>query len=260
MAFFELLMDSHVLLNIYSTKIVPTWRNKRTGEDALARRLDHFLIKATLFARFDRIHQLMGSGGLSNHSPIFMGVMESNHKPNSPFKFNATWLTEANFHKLVHETWTHYGLNNHSSPNEVIACNLDHLKLKTMSWAREKKQKYEVDLLRIEGVLKKMEKLGITSYTNFESKDLLIKLETENICLLRWKEESLRLNIIAIWLKAGVENSNFFQQYVKRRKNTNNIWALRADWQGGQHFQPTSRCGHQKFLSYIQDAKGSLHS
>jgi len=43
--FFEIMMDSHDLLNIDSENIVPTWRNRRTGEDALARRLDHFLLK-----------------------------------------------------------------------------------------------------------------------------------------------------------------------------------------------------------------------
>jgi hypothetical protein len=32
------------LLDIEPTKLTPTWRNKRIGEDKIAKRLDHFLI------------------------------------------------------------------------------------------------------------------------------------------------------------------------------------------------------------------------
>lgn len=169
----------------------------------------------------------MGTRDLSNLSPIFMEIMDSNHKPNSPFKFNATWLVEVDFHKLVLQTLTHCGLDNHSSLSEVIASNLAHLKLKTIIWARKNMQKDEVDLLRIEGVLKQMENSGITNYTNSKSKDMLIKLETENIHLLRQKEETWLLKSRVIWLKAGDENSKFFQQYARGRKNKNIIWALR---------------------------------
>lgn len=101
MTYFEHLMDSNNLMNIDSAKILPTWRNRRTGEDALARRLDHFKIKAPLLANLDRIQQWVGSEGISDHSPILMQIINSNHNPGSPFKFNATWLAEADFHKLV---------------------------------------------------------------------------------------------------------------------------------------------------------------
>lgn len=53
MTFFELLMNSHDLLNVESKTIMPIWRNKQTRKDTLARRLDQFLIKDTLFARLD---------------------------------------------------------------------------------------------------------------------------------------------------------------------------------------------------------------
>lgn len=42
--FFEQLLDSHNIIDIPTTKLAPTRRN-RSGEDNLARRLDRFLIK-----------------------------------------------------------------------------------------------------------------------------------------------------------------------------------------------------------------------
>jgi len=71
-AFFEVLMDSYDLLNIDMEKLMPTWRNRRIGEDTLARRLDCFLIKAPLLTRLDRIHQWVGSGRHSDHFLVFL--------------------------------------------------------------------------------------------------------------------------------------------------------------------------------------------
>ncbi len=47
-AFFENILENHSFIDIPSAKILPTWRNKRIGEDNLARRLDRFLIKERL--------------------------------------------------------------------------------------------------------------------------------------------------------------------------------------------------------------------
>lgn len=101
--YFEHLLDSHSLLNIEIPKIQPTWRNRRIGDDALARRLDRFIIKAQLVDQLDRIRQWVGSAGISDNSPIFFEVMNSNYKPNTPFKFNFAWIEETEFHKIVME-------------------------------------------------------------------------------------------------------------------------------------------------------------
>lgn len=79
---------------------------------------------------------------------------------------------------------------------------------------------------RIESVTKHLENLGIISYTSSESKDHLVKLETEKIHLLRQKEETWRVKSGVIWLKVGDENSKFFQQYAMGRKIINTIWSM----------------------------------
>jgi len=50
-AFIEHLLETHSYIDIPSAKFVPTWRNRRCGENSLARRLDHFLIKERFLER-----------------------------------------------------------------------------------------------------------------------------------------------------------------------------------------------------------------
>ena len=45
--------------------------------------------------------------------------------------------------------------------------------------------------------------------------------------ILQLREQSWRLKSRAIWLQAGDENSKFFQNYAKGRKNTNTIWEMK---------------------------------
>ena len=42
--FFYALIDSKYLIDVQPLKLEPTWRNNRSGEQAIAKRLDRFLI------------------------------------------------------------------------------------------------------------------------------------------------------------------------------------------------------------------------
>jgi len=46
--FFYQLIESHHLIEIDVVKLHPTWRNHRTGEEAIAQRSDHFFLKEAL--------------------------------------------------------------------------------------------------------------------------------------------------------------------------------------------------------------------
>lgn len=67
---FEKILEDHNVINIPSTKIQPTWRNNRTKEDNLSRRLDRFFIKEHQMNMGHRIRQWVDSGGISNHRLI----------------------------------------------------------------------------------------------------------------------------------------------------------------------------------------------
>jgi hypothetical protein len=90
-------MDEHNILDIEPVKLKPTWRNNRVGEDNIAKRLDHFLIKDTLLEKSFQLKQLIGHRGISNHYLIFLEIRTRLDKPSSPFKFNRTWLNYETF-------------------------------------------------------------------------------------------------------------------------------------------------------------------
>lgn len=83
------LLEDHHWVDIPSARLQYTWSNNRSGEQGLARRLDRFLIKEALYTCLPRIRQWVGSGGISDHRPIYLEADGNNHKIKSPFKFNA---------------------------------------------------------------------------------------------------------------------------------------------------------------------------
>jgi hypothetical protein len=64
--FYRDLFMSKNLIDIKPTKLVPTWRNGRTGPDAVARRLDRCLVAEELLSTSGYI-QIMGQ------IPIYIG-------------------------------------------------------------------------------------------------------------------------------------------------------------------------------------------
>ena len=58
------------LLDIEPVKLRPTWRNNRSGEARVAKRIDRFLIAEQLVDRSFLVRQWVGSGGHSDHFPI----------------------------------------------------------------------------------------------------------------------------------------------------------------------------------------------
>jgi len=95
------LLEQHNLSDVPMNKPLPTWRNRRFGDATLVRRLDRFLIKAPLLQYLNRYRQWVGSGGISDHSPIYLEILGPHSKPKSPFKFNHVWLQDLGYIKLV---------------------------------------------------------------------------------------------------------------------------------------------------------------
>jgi hypothetical protein len=106
--FFVQWLESKTLIDVEPLKLLPTWRNKRVGEDIIAKRLDRFLIVDQLVASQLQFKQWVGCGGESDHLPILLEIGGDFWKPASPFKFNSTWLKDEEFHALVKSHWIPY--------------------------------------------------------------------------------------------------------------------------------------------------------
>ena len=93
------------LLDIDLVKLKPTWRNNRSGDARVAKRFDRFLVAEQLVDRFFLVRQWVGSGGLSDHFPIFLEIKKGPNNPPSPLKFNKSWLQDESFKNIFLSHW-----------------------------------------------------------------------------------------------------------------------------------------------------------
>ena len=100
--FYRDLLTSKKLVDIKPTKLVPTWRNSRSGQNALARRLNIFLVYEGMLSTVGLSRSWVEYPYISYHSPILIQLEKSPLYKAFPFKFNALWLRDYDFEKLVH--------------------------------------------------------------------------------------------------------------------------------------------------------------
>lgn len=222
-------MKSNNLIDIESVCIHPTWRNCRTGSAMLARILDRFLIKESMLDKINLIRQWVGSGGISDHYPIFLDIIGLSPKPHAPFKFNLTRLGDEGYHKMVKQEWRIWSRSKHVSAVEKFMQNLHHIKRRSIDWAKIKRKRDDEALYNIEEELTRLEDPVNGGFSSLEAKQHVIQLEAEKIKLLKEKEETWRLRSRSLWSKSGDENIRFFQQFTKGHKSINTILSLRDE-------------------------------
>jgi len=115
-------------LDIEPTKLSPTWRNRRAGENRIAKRLDRFLVADRLVQKVVMVRQWVACGGVSYHCPIFLELGGKALKPPSPFKFNPDWLKLDSYRKLVSDLWEPLPLDCRGSAGVMFMANLKRIK------------------------------------------------------------------------------------------------------------------------------------
>jgi hypothetical protein len=63
-------MEAKILVNLEIVKLSPTWRNFRSGNDVVAKRLDRFLIFEKILDMGLKRKAKVEEGGSSDHRPI----------------------------------------------------------------------------------------------------------------------------------------------------------------------------------------------
>ena len=190
------------------------------------KQIDRFLVAEQLVDRFFLVRQWVGSGGLSDHFPIFFEIKKGPSNPPSPLKFNKLWLQEESFRKLFLSYWNPIRGENDRSAAIQFADNIKRLKVHIKEWTVAKRNRDEVELKKVEADLLQIYEGEGGGFLTQESKEALSRLEGRRNTLLLEKEEAWRLKSRAIWLECGDENTKFFHAYARGRKVENTIWSL----------------------------------
>lgn len=177
-------MSSNELVDVKLVKLTPTWGNMKSGEDRIAKRLDCFLISENFLDGPLHIPRWVGSGGESNHSPMFMEVVGSSLKHPSPFKFNSEWLKEESFLHLVKDNWSSFDQNYDIPIIVQFSRNLKKVKRAIVEWAHLKHQRDEHELLDIEIALQDLYELDGWGLVTPNSREALKFLEKKSRNLL----------------------------------------------------------------------------
>lgn len=147
------LLEQTNFVDVPMHKLLPTWRNRRVGDAALACRLDRFIMKDTLLKRLHHYKQWVGTGGISDHSPIYLEIQGPFKKPKAPFKFNHTWLKDPSYVKMISEYWINHPINGIESFAKGFCRNLSEIKHLSIKWAKDKQARDTSQLINIESEL-----------------------------------------------------------------------------------------------------------
>eukprot|EP00253_Pinus_taeda_P018177 PITA_18177 len=252
--FFLNAITTHNLIDVNLIKLKPTWRNRRVGEARIAKRLDRFLLSEDLTTSIPMFRQWVGEGENSDHFPIFLEISKHPRKPAAPFKFNASWLQEKSYEKLFSETWNHLDGSSQEGKGFQFMENFKKLKKATIEWANTRKERQKEELTQINEELQRMECTETDGYESQESKEKILLLEKQRDQILLAREEEWRLKSRAVWLKVGDENTKFFHNYAKGRKNSNTIWKLKnEEGEEANTFEELSVLGRNHFQNLFAD-------
>lgn len=88
-------------------------------------------------------------GGILDHSPIYLELLGPFPKPSAPFKFNSAWLMNPNYIKLITDFWLSHPPNRGRTPVEGFYHNILKIKILTIKWAKEKRDRDDAALTSI---------------------------------------------------------------------------------------------------------------
>jgi exonuclease III len=87
-------MQKNKLANIEPIKTSPTWRNGRSREEVVVKRLDIFLVSEDLMETIVQVRASVTEWGNSDHCPISLQIHFDYVSPPIPLKINKIWLVE----------------------------------------------------------------------------------------------------------------------------------------------------------------------
>jgi hypothetical protein len=152
-----------------------------------------FLISEPLAMLPLQFRQWIGSGGESDHSPVWFEMEGGPQNPATPFKFNSSWLKDESFQQLVKSNWNNIRDTEGTPAGIQFASNLKRIKKLAIPWAKEKQKVEEQELQSIEDQLRLIQEDSEAGFMTDLARDNLKILEARHRLLLVEQEETWRL-------------------------------------------------------------------
>jgi hypothetical protein len=247
-ATFSELFTANNLIDVKPHSLVPTWRNGRTGQEAIARRLDRFLVAEAFLSTSIFPLSWVEFPFVSDHAPILLQLLPPALHRSTPFKFNYHWLLSEDYSDLVHRVWTDRCFLAEVDPQRRLVWKLKVLKSKTKSWYLDQKISRKALLKQLEAEITELI-LTSSSALTVEEADRLKSLESNRASILSDEEKAWRLRSRATWLKSGDSNSKFFHNVASYNRCKKTIWSIDSAGDGtirGQEAIKTEAVAHFK--------------
>jgi hypothetical protein len=147
---YKALFNKNNLFDISPDKLVLTWRNDRTGMEAIARRLDRFLVVGDLISDIGLYRSWVEYPFISDHALIFLQLEVSPIYKHFPFKFNLHWLQEKYFVDLVKKIWNDPSFTTEGNRQLRLIHKLKELKKQAKLWYKDHQSKKTTSLVLLE--------------------------------------------------------------------------------------------------------------
>lgn len=99
--FFMDLFKENSLVDVASDVLVSTWRNGRTGDAYIVKRLDHILVAEDLLSAVGSYRSWVELSFISDHAPVVAQLDFTQSRVVFTFKLNPTWMEELDFKQTV---------------------------------------------------------------------------------------------------------------------------------------------------------------
>eukprot|EP00253_Pinus_taeda_P020761 PITA_20761 len=96
---------SRNLVDVKPDHMKPTWENGRTTQAHIAKRIDHFLIKASVIEKWGMPFSSIANEYSSDHRPIVLEWRELQYRREYYFKFNRIFLEDKSFNDVITNKW-----------------------------------------------------------------------------------------------------------------------------------------------------------
>jgi len=214
------------LIDVRMDNGIFTWNNKRLGNQAVASKLDRFLLSESIVTSGGLYNALMIPSAGSDHWPISLNWQGLGNQMGKPFRFEHCWFEDPNFKSKVKEWWAE-STSQRGNCMYRFQQRLKSLKNKLKIWNREEFGNIFEDKSRLESQLQKVTEEVFKSGYN----EQLLKEETilqerlqarEKQEEIYWKQKSRNR-----WLKEGERNTKFFHRSTIHRRIHNRIQQLK---------------------------------